>query len=295
MFQRELPTGVEWSYTTRRIRLLSHDFAIRSTHPGIGRYFDDLYDASIVRGEPSTWYSIITGLPGSKPHALDVDRERVVRTSRSQFVTEYLFWHINREAIDRSCADYVLVHAAAAARNGVGIVLPAASEAGKTTLVGGLVSAGFNYLTDEAAAIHPVTLRLVPFEKPLSVDKGSWEVLAHLEPRVEPEIKQYLASQWQVPPLSIRSGSVSGAVPARLVVFPRYSPGGRTQLKKVSRSDALIGLLRHTFKFERASRRNFEVLARLAGQVSCYDLTVGCLSEACSLLRRLTDSTHTEG
>src|SRR5205807_2494097 len=48
-----------------------------------------------------------------------------------------LMWHVNREAV-ASRPDLLLVHAAVAAWRGNGIVLPAAQESGKTTLVAGL-------------------------------------------------------------------------------------------------------------------------------------------------------------
>ena len=283
----ELPASASWSYSTRRFRLLDHDFAVRSTNEAIGRYLDELFAPSVVDGEPSAWYSIVAGVPGMQEDELYVDGERVAHTERSPFVLTYLFWHINQEVIRKSCARHVLVHAAAAARDGVGIVMPAAPEAGKTTLVAGLVSGGFKYLSDEAAAIDPETLKVAPFPKPLSIDKGSREVLAHLEPRPAPGLTAHLADQWQVSPLAIRTDAVSGPVSPRLVILPYYCRDAETLLEPLGRTETLLAMLRHTFHFDQAGRRNFEVLARLVAEADCFRLTVGDLTDACGAVSKL--------
>lgn len=283
---------IPWTHTTRRFRALGHDFAVRTTHAGLGRFLDEMYAGCAVRGKPHTrthtWYSVVDGITDGPPHALYVDSERVAQSDRPAHVLNYLTWHVNQQVIQRS-GDYVLLHAAAAARDGVGVVLPATMEAGKTTLVAGLLLAGFAYLTDEAAAIDPATLDVVPYPKPLSVDVGSRQVLARLEPSVDPSTAPYLADQWQVPPQRVRPDVVSDPVPASVVVFPRYEAGTRTSLEPIGRAQALPALVQQTFRFHRRGRHNFEVLGRVARQSRCFDLTVGDLDEACDLLGRLVD------
>ena len=72
-------------------------------------------------------------------------------------------WHVHTEAI-RHTGDFLLVHAGAVRTpSGRGdAALPAQPESGKSTLTLGLVQAGFGYLSDEAAAIDPVTRMLHP-------------------------------------------------------------------------------------------------------------------------------------
>ncbi len=280
----ELPVSTPWGYVTRRFRLLAHDFAIRTNHAGLARYLDEVFAPAAVPGAPTTpttWYSIVTGLPGERADALLIDEDRVLHTDQPHYILKHLMWHINQQAIRKSLSTHVLVHAAVAARDGVGIVMPAPQEAGKTTLVAGLVSAGFGYLSDEAAAIHPESLEIAPFPKPLSVDKGSWEVLAGAEPQLDETTRQYVTKQWQASPLSLRHGSVSGPVPAGLLILPTYRAGAATTLEPVRAVDALVATLSQTFYFHRAAQRNLEVLARLLATVHCYRLTVGDLAVAC--------------
>jgi hypothetical protein len=277
-----------WAYVTRRFRTLEYDFAVRSSHAGIGRFIDEMYSPSAIPGQPAVWYSIRHDLTGRTPHALYVDRECLTRSARPARVMAYLTWHVNRCVIDTG-SRFVLLHAAAAARDGVAVLLPAAMEAGKTTLVAGLVRRGFQYLTDEAAAIEPDSLEIEPFPKPLSIDPGSWSVLPELRPVVESSTAAYLEEQWQVTPKVMRPDAISPRVPVDLVVFPRYDAGSATVLEPVSRSEALVSMMQQTFHFHRDGRRNLEVLGRLVGASSCWRLVASDLDEACDAIGRLAD------
>jgi ABC-type multidrug transport system fused ATPase/permease subunit len=78
-------------------------------------------------------------------------------------VLKYLFWHVGTEASQRT-GSYLLIHAGAVvAPRGDGLIFPGPSGSGKSTLVAALVRAGFDYLSDEAAALDPVSRRIYPF------------------------------------------------------------------------------------------------------------------------------------
>ena len=285
--------GASWAHVTGTFKAIEHRFAVRSTHVGIGRFVEEMFDPFGVAGEePITWYSIIDSPPGPGRHALDVDEARVVEGAKASRVLDYLIQHVNRAAI-RSGDDRVLVHAAAAELDGVGVLLPADMEAGKTTLVAGLVKAGFGYLTDEAAVIDPESLQLHPYPKPLSIDPGSWSVLADLAPRVDSSTRPYFEEQWQVPATRISPTAISGRADAALVIFPRYTSGVETRVEPVSKSQAMLILLEQTFRFHSAGRRNLEVLARFLEGVRCYRLEGGDLGESCRAVTQLANEART--
>ena len=287
-------SAVRWRYTTGTFQALGYSFAVRSTHEGIGRFVGEMYGPCIApHARPTTWYSIVDGLPGEWPHALYVGSDRASQGVHATQVLNYLTWHVNQQVVARS-GDLVLLHAAAAALDDVGVILPAAMESGKTTLVAGLVKAGFRYLTDEAAAIHPESLRLHPYPKPLSIDPGSWSVLGDLEPHVDASTAAYLEEQWQVTPQRIRPNAISGPVDAALVVFPRYEQGVETVLEPLRRSEAMLVMLEQTFSFHVAGRRNLLALARFLDGVNCYRLVTGDLDEACGALLRLAEAVRSD-
>jgi hypothetical protein len=282
---REESTGRIW-YRTRCFRLLRYDFAFRSTDEGLTRYVDEAYGHCAVNTEPATLYSFVDAFGTARMHQLYID-ERVALEGLGPYEPFLHFtWDVNRQAL--GCGrGYVMVHAAAAALGQSGILLPARMDAGKTTLVAGLLKSGFSYLSDEAAVIDPRSLKVLPFPKPLSIDEGSFGVLSALQPEVDGSVKPFVESQWQVSPLAIRKDSLSGTVSPRVIVFPRYEPGCKTTIQEVGRQEALLELLRHTFNFHELGRRNLEVLARLIRNVPCLRMTSGSLQDACTQLQAL--------
>ena len=277
----DLVVESDWAHVSSRFQALEYDFAVRTTHSGLGQYIESMFKGCASTGQPTTWYSIVHGLPGEDPFALFVDDRLAVRTSWEPFILKYLTWHINQEVIKASEPSYVLLHAAAAAHNGIGTIFPAGMEAGKTTLVAGLLREGWKYLTDEAAALDPETLEIQPFAKPLSIDKGSWTVLADFEPSLDVATSRFIEKQWQVNPGLHLADAHSKPVPAGLVIFPQYLRGAATTIEEIPAVEGLLEAMRQTFNFHFSGRRNLEVLADLVRRVGCYRLTVGDLQSAC--------------
>jgi hypothetical protein len=280
--------SIAWGHVSDPFQALGHGFRIRATDPTVGAYLAGAFATFATERSPSTLYSLLDCGPVDEPYLLYVDDRRVMRHDDPSVVMSRLLWDINRKAIDGS-PDLVLVHAAVAERDGVAVVLPAAMEAGKTTLVAGLVQSGFRYLSDEAAVVDPDTLIIRAFPKPLSIDPGSWAVLAPLEPRVDGRTRTYLRRQWLVSPLAIRPDAVAESAVPGLVIAPRYVAGSRTTLEPVSRAELLAELAPLTFGFGAAPHRNLAVLAALLERCPCFRLTVGDLASACALVGQAVD------
>jgi len=278
----------KFTYQTATFRALGHVFAVRTNDPQVGRLFDELYAACAVEGAPESWYSVLADGPDPGGRSLYFDDEYIAYVEKPNWLLGYVAWRINHEVIARS-SGYVLVHAAAASLRDIGIVIPGAPEAGKTTLVAGLVRAGFSYLTDEATAIVPSTLRIEPYPKPLSIDPGSWSVLADLQPSPG-DAGGYFDHQWSVPPTSIRTDAVGSAVPPRLFVFPQYRPNAPTSCSPMPRSEILVELLRQTFGVHDHGRHSLEVLAAAVRESRGYRMTVGDLNEAVEAVRGLIEA-----
>jgi len=175
-------------------------------------------------------------------------------------------------------------HAGGVSYQGLGVVLPADPESGKSTLTCGLVRAGSAYLTDEGVAFRPGTLRIEPYPKPITLDRGSWFLFPELEPEPFGESER---DQWQVSPLSIRPDAVSGPCDARYIVFPKYVEGADTRLTPIRRAEALVDLAKNTFEFNQHSREYLDQLAIVVEACDCYRLTVGTLEDAVSCIQEL--------
>lgn len=273
-----------WAWHSRGYRALDYTFDFRCNDPVVASYVERIYAPFEADGEPTTTYSLIDlgeGFP--KRYRSWVDGQLVGNTDEGDLALGYLLWHVNR-GVSGATSGLTLVHAAAADLDGVGVVLPAMMESGKTTTVAGLVRAGFRYLTDEIAAIDPVTLEVRAFPKPMSLRPGSWATLADVLPPVEPGLEVYVASRRDLSPYEIRPSSVVRSTMPQLLIAPRYVAGSRTVLEPISRADMLQALASGTFHFATRGKRDFDVLGRLTRACDCYRLTVGDLDQACALV-----------
>jgi hypothetical protein len=177
-------------------------------------------------------------------------------------------------------ATHAVFHAAAAVRAGVTVLLPGDQERGKTTTVAGLLAEGYDYVTDEAAAVDPATLEVTVFPKALSLDQGSPVLPAGCGLPAQ-RSGSTADGQWQVPAEQLGGRVATGpAHPPRLVVFPHYVAGARTAATPVGPAQAAKGLALCSFHFYENARRNLRVAADLARSAHAVDLRIGDLDDA---------------
>jgi len=276
--------AIPWAYTTAPCRALGFDFAVRVMDPVLGSYLDQILVPSSRSGPPQHLYSLVDRGPGVyRRFPLFFDDVRIGLLKDPGFALSYLLWHVNQEVVERT-SDLLLIHASAVEHEGTGLLFPAPMESGKTTLAAGLVQAGLRYVTDEAVAIDPSSLRVQPYPKALSVDPGSWEVLAALRPQVGKDLAPYLGAQWHVRPQDIRAGAVAPACTPGFVIAPHYDRDATTSLQPMRRAEALSVLVENSFNLNRHGALGFQALARVVAGCRCYRLTVGDLSDACRLI-----------
>jgi hypothetical protein len=297
---RPLPAA---PYLTRRCTALEHTFEVATNVEAVRDYLDDVLAGLADAGPgPAARHELLdltlTAPPPPAPPPLRVDHghewryvvryggEPVLGTSVLDIAITVLLWHVNAEVVRRSTPRYPLVHAGGVVSHGVAVLLPAPPESGKTTTVAGLLRAGFGYLTDEAVAVDPAGLLAHPYPKALSIDAGSWEVLADLRP----PHSERVSGQWHVPPTQIRADAVAGPAPVRFIVTPRYQEAAPTRLQPISRAETLMTLADSTFNFQDEPARNLSVLARLVATADCYRLTIGDLDSAVRLVTELVGS-----
>jgi hypothetical protein len=290
--------GDAWAWTSGSYRALDFTFAIRTTDAGLGRYLTAILATLEAPDQPATLFTVVERerhAPGSTAdhqHEVFVDDELVLSTNDAARVVPHILGEVNTAAVRASADRFVLLHASAAARGGRGAIFPAPPEAGKTTLVGGLLLAGLSYVTDEVVAIDPASGLVHPFPKALAVDRGSRPVLQGLRPDVDSDLARWTSDQWHVNPRSVRPDAVADICTPAFVIMPRYESGSTTTLTPMHASDALVSMMNNAFSANNRGRRRFEALAAVARQADCYELTVGDLTTACELILALFDDGH---
>lgn len=114
----------------------------------------------------------------------------------------------------------LLVHAGAvAAPTGDVVVICGRSGSGKSTLTARLARSGLAYLTDETVRLDPVSLRVTPFRRPISIKPGSHDAVWHLRPTDHEPVDGI----WWVPPAALGDTPLpSQPLLPRLLIFPVF-------------------------------------------------------------------------
>lgn len=257
-----------------------HVFRIEAPEPLATRIDDVLQTLRISGREPTGTYEV-TDIDGYWWLAW---RDEPIGSRESEdALLLLLHWHINQRTIESSVKSFTTLHAAVASSPlGVGVILAAPMESGKTTTCTGLLRRGWSYLTDEAAAVTPDgVVRAYP--KPLTIDSGSWPLFPDLRPTdVGSDSKS-----WLVPVSRIPGSGVVQQTRARLVLFPAYVAGSATTAQPLPPSKAALALAHSAFNFDQNGGRDLRCISALARLAPAYRLEIGDLTEAVGVVESL--------
>jgi HprK-related kinase A len=245
----------------------------------------------LPEAEAAAAFEVLSDGRGPSRHQILREGAPLWESEDREMVVPALEWAINSAALEHLGPRTVLFHAGSVAYAGRGMLLPAASGGGKTTLVAGLVRAGFRYLSDEVAILDPATLRLAPFAKSLSVKAPARAVLAPLYPELAaaaPRRRLAGAPVWDLRPPE--DAWPAESVPVRYVVLPRYAAGAQTALEPISRSTALVRLLGQSFNLPSHGAHGVARTVEMLRGAACYALTVGDLQGAVDRLEQIARS-----
>jgi hypothetical protein len=152
-------------------------------------------------------------------------------------------WHAILECIHPNVHWRAIIHGAALARNGFGLALAGPSGSGKTTLAAGLVSRGFDYLSDDAVPLSEPDGEIVPWPLPLSIKPGSIELLKSRFPELGNA--PVYSTKGTEARLLVPTGKVwdATAVKLRALIFPRFIAGAAPKQRRLSQFEATQNLL----------------------------------------------------
>jgi hypothetical protein len=136
----------------------------------------------------------------------------------------------------------LIFHAAAVARNGRALLLPAPSGSGKSTLAAALTASGWTYLSDELAVVDPQTLCVEPFALPIGLKDKSMAALAAFVPALEDLPRHVRADGVGLRYLAPPAAPPEGGLPVAALVFPCYATEAPGTLAECQPLEALAHL-----------------------------------------------------
>lgn len=213
---------------------------------------------------------------------LEFDGSRPFAPLPRQQAFPLLEWAMNW-CVTTTAHQYLMCHSAVLAWQDQALLLPAPPGSGKSTLAAALMLSGWRLLSDELALLDPVSGKLAPFVRPLSLKNASIDIIAKrfpsavFTPPVNDTIKGTVAH------LRPSEASVlQGWQPARprWLVFPRYEAGASWTLQPLSRPMAVVELAKNAFNLSVLGTTGFSALCALVRECECITLVYGDLDEA---------------
>ncbi|MGD2064113.1 MAG: HprK-related kinase A [Nitrospirota bacterium] len=200
-----------------------------------------------------------------------------------------LEWGLNW-CVANHAHQYLVVHAAAVAKDDWAIIMPAPPGSGKSTLCAGLVARGWRLLSDELTLISVDDGLIAPLPRPVSLKNQSIEVMRQFAPRLSMTDECHDTLKGTVAHMGLPYGSIArGDTPARpaWIVFPRYQAGSDTSLAPRKKGETLLQVAQNGFNYSILGRRAFDLLTDTVGHCACYDFTYSRLAEAIDLFDAL--------
>ena len=183
---------------------------------------------------------------------------------------------------------FAILHAAACGTSTECILMPAATNSGKTTLAAALMQSGLHLFSDDSAAIDRRTMRVVDLPFALMLREGSWPVLEPYFPQLTsiPMLERNGDRVRFVAPPVDRLGQ--SATP-KCLLFVEFQPAGPASLRPLMEFERLLRLQKSGFwvPHDQASIGAFLAWVQ---SIPAYEMVYSDLPEAIRVIRGLLSS-----
>lgn len=274
-------------------RLADYEFSVASGAPeivdAVGRLFAGCRAGHIGASADAYEFRPSRGSDGANVELI-LRGKRVARGPIDSAI-DRLIWDTSTRAF--ASGDFLFVHAGVASWGGRGVMLPAPPDHGKSTTVAALVRAGFDFLSDEAAALDLVDGTVHPFPRPVSLSRASLDALDGSERRGPEPSAAGIGEEHRFAPDDLRPGALGVRCRAAFIVAPSYLADAHTRLEPVGRPEMLQLLVEQSFNLSKFGSDGFRLLARVVRGAECYRLTIADLPTAVDAVRGLFEEAGT--
>jgi hypothetical protein len=201
-------------------------------------------------------------------------------------------WAMVRQLVSTSTRRswLALLHAGAVASPAGCVLLCGDSGAGKSSLLAGLVHAGFPFMADDIVPLEGGSRLVWPVPLAISIKNGSWPVIGALFPELADAPEIYFGARrmrffW--PECRAVDADAPGH-PAAAVLFPRYLKDAPVALTRLDPAQSLT-LLGEGGSLLPTTDAGLAEFLMWWGRLPAYQLAYGRLDEAVAAVRVLTD------
>ncbi|MDW3176753.1 MAG: hypothetical protein R8J94_05115 [Acidimicrobiia bacterium] len=265
-----------------------YTFSLSGHQESVEAMAELMVDLSCESGSPRTqWHFSCHG----SLRTVRIDGEVILSELPSRLMPAQVVSLLTRQVLDHE-STLLHIHAAAVVENDQAMFVAGTSGAGKSTLCAALVSSGWAYLTDEIVSVHPATLEVSSFPKPISVKKyaiGAVGRIAQID--VPPE----RSAPWMVPASTLGQLAAANRHDVRTIVSYQFRQGGDSVLEPLHRATMVRELMADGQDALRMGEQALLVTSQLAARANCLSATSGDAAELSTLLRDAHDDAYPLG
>ncbi len=184
----------------------------------------------------------------------------------------------------------LVIHAAAVARNGRAVILPAPPGSGKSTLCAALINRGWQLLSDELTLIDLDTGLIHPLARPVNLKNASIPIMQAYAPEAVFSTPVEDTSKGTVCLMRAPAESVERAdqpVPPAWIVLPKYTAGASAQLTPRTQAQSFLALADNAMNYHILGETGFHAIGRLIDECALYDFEYSRLDDAIAIFDRL--------
>ena len=191
---------------------------------------------------------------------------------------------------------YVIALHAAALVSADGVLLLAGrSGCGKSTVSAALLSAGWQYLSDDTILLSSASLNVVPMPYSLGLKRGSWSLLAGWLPHLDLLPVHLREDGKEIRYLPPPGADFRRERPVRWIGFPHRSENGETVVRRLGRLEGLYRVLEHCCAVPRAlEATDVHQLIQWTARLQFFEFAMGDLSNAVAQIQAITATPPTE-
>jgi HprK-related kinase A len=185
---------------------------------------------------------------------------------------------------------YFMIHAAVISKNNQVAILPAPPGSGKSTLCAGLISRGWNLLSDEFALIEPETMKVIPIPRPVGLKNNSIEIIKKYADNPVFGSIAYDTSKGSVTHMKCKKEWLDKQheeFTPRWVLFPKYTAGAEIKSTLKEKAYSFMGVAENSFNYSVLGSEGFETNKKLMDMTDSYDFEYSNLDSAVDFFNQL--------
>jgi hypothetical protein len=179
------------------------------------------------------------------------------------------------------------IHASCLGRSGNALLLPGRSGSGKTTITAALMTAGWEYMSDDTALLLPQTLACVGVPYALTIKEGAWPILRRYHPSIDQAPIHLRSDERLVRYLCPRIHGSSAPRPVRWVGFPHRST--TSSMRLLDQIEGFYRMLEHCCAIPHLlSSRDIQLLLDWSTNTRFFEFATSDIGEAVSQIDAMT-------